>query len=87
MKDKNGIYYYPYLDNKKVKMYIRQIEDTIEFRLWNDDDPMLWMEHGWVSYDAIQQASAIYDGKQFDPKKTYDIHIARSLLKKENMAS
>ena len=46
MKDNNGLYYYPFPQNKKVRMYVRSGDDEIEFRMWNQDDPGLWMEHG-----------------------------------------
>jgi hypothetical protein len=38
---------------------------------WNADDPKLWEEHGWVPYDAIKQAQAIYTGKGIDPQQAY----------------
>jgi hypothetical protein len=46
MKDKRGLYYYPFPQNKRVRMYVRKQADIIEFRLWNQDDPKLWKEHG-----------------------------------------
>ncbi len=80
MKDELGLYYYPFPDNKRVRMYVRQGSDTIWFRLWNQDDPKLWDEHGWVPYDAIEQAEAIYTGKGFDPRQAYDPDIARAVI-------
>ena len=58
MKDAKGLYYYPFPQNKRVRMYVREVEGTVGFRLWNQDDPELWVQHGWVSHEAIQQASA-----------------------------
>ena len=67
-------------------MYVREIDGEIGFRMWNSDDPQLWEEHGWVSYDAIKQAQEIYAVKDFDPKQAYDIQIAQALLKEDRRA-
>ena len=64
-------------------MYVKKQERDINFRMWNEDDPVMWMEHGWVPFDAIRKATAMYDGKGFDPKAAYDIEIAKTLLKEE----
>lgn len=81
MKDNRGIYYYPFPQNKRVRMYVKRGKgDEICFRLWNADDPKLWMEHGWVPYDAIQQASAIYRQGGFDPQQAYDMDVARAII-------
>jgi hypothetical protein len=79
MEDDKGLYYYPFPANKHVRMYVRETGNGIEFRMWNGDDPELWEAHGWVPYDAIAQASAMYKGR-FDPRKAYDIDLARSLI-------
>ena len=81
MKDDNGFYYYPFPDNKQVRMYVKEEKNTIYFRLWNSEDEKLWKDHGWVPYEAIQQASDIYSGNSFNPGEAYDISIARALLK------
>ena len=84
MKDKRGLYYYPFPRNKRVRMYVRQNGDETQFRLWNQDDSELWKQHGWVPYDAIRQASGMYGtDKQnaFDPNGAYDINIAKELVK------
>ena len=84
MKDDRGVYYYPYPQNQRVRMYVREKAGTIEFRLWNTDDSQLWEQHGWVPHDAIKQASAMYDGKSgFDPGQAYDLKIAAALVKEE----
>ncbi|HSM74301.1 MAG TPA: hypothetical protein VK852_06690 [Desulfobacterales bacterium] len=80
MKDERGHYYYPFPQNKRVRMYVRQGETGVDFRLWNQDDPQLWIEHGWVPHAAITAASAIYQKKGFDPHLAYDIKLARALL-------
>jgi hypothetical protein len=46
MKDKVGIYYYPFPDNKRVRMYVREKSGEIEFRMKNEDDPSVWNDHG-----------------------------------------
>ena len=80
MKDKRGLYYYPFPQNKKVRMYVRKAGEEICFRLWNSDDLKLWEEHGWVPHGAIKQAAGIYEGGRFDPDKAYDIEIAQNLI-------
>ena len=85
MKDQHGIYYYPIPENKRVKMYIRENDGVIEFRLHNENDPQLWEQHGWISYQAVQQAAKMYEGKGLkDPDKLYDFKVAQRLLEDEN---
>jgi len=76
-----GLYYYLFPQNKRIRMYIRQFGDSIQFRMWNADDPILWEAHGWVPFEAIEQARALYTGKGFDPNAAYDIRIARALIR------
>ena len=80
MKDDRGLYYYPNPLNKKFRMYIREIDGDVCFRLWNADDENLWEEHGWVPYDAVKQAATMFSGKDFNPNQAYDLGIARELL-------
>ena len=81
MKDDRGLYYYPFPQNKRVRMYVREAEGMIWFRLWNADDPELWEEHGWVPHGAIKQAAAMHNRSSFDPNQAYDIGVAEMLLK------
>jgi hypothetical protein len=81
MKDNNGLYYYPNPANKRIKMYVQQENDDICFRIMDADAPEVWEKHGWVPYDAIRQASRIYENKKFNPLTAYDIQIARELLR------
>jgi len=81
MKDELGLYYYPNPLQKQFRMYVRETGGEIQFRMWNADDPELWKQHGWVSYEAILEAANVYDGKTLDPKQAYDIEIARALVK------
>ncbi|MFP3870084.1 MAG: hypothetical protein ACLFVT_04275 [Syntrophobacteria bacterium] len=80
MKDERGLYYYPFPQNKRVRMYVCEAEGTVWFRLWNADDPELWEEHGWLPYDAIHEAAKMYTGKDFDPKQAYDVNVAKVVL-------
>jgi len=82
MKDDQGKYYYPFPQNKNVRMYVQEQGEEVFFRLWNSDDAKLWDEHGWIPYMAIKQAEAIYDReKDFKPNQAYDLEIARAVLK------
>ena len=80
MKDDLGLYYFPFPQNKNVRMYVREKDGAVWFRLWNADDSKLWEEHGWVPYGAIKQAEAMYDGDGFDPGKAYDLQAAKALI-------
>jgi len=80
MQDKNGLFYYPFPANRRVRAYVREMEGEIHFRLCNDDDPELWDAHGWIPHSAIAQAAAIYRGGRFDPRQAYDLTLARLLL-------
>jgi len=84
VKDQNGgIYYFPFPDNKRLRMYVRKWKGGIEFRMWSPDDDQLWEEHGWVPHEAVLEAAKMYSGKAFDPEKVYDIRIARAVLRDE----
>jgi len=80
MKDERGVYYYPNLQNKKIRTYVRREKGEIFFRLLNSDDPGLWEEHGWLPYEAIKQATALNKNQNFDSKQVYDINMAKVLL-------
>ncbi len=84
MKDSRGLYYYPVLQNKNLRMYVRLSEDDIEFRLWDSEDPSLWDEHGWLPWTAINQAAEVYETenrKGKPPLQLYDIELAIRLLR------
>ena len=45
---------------------------------------MVWNDHGWVPYEAIQQAQVLYAKRgHFDPNRAYDIQIAKVLIRDE----
>ena len=82
MKDDRGKYYYPFPQNKKVRMYVQEEGGSVYFRLWNPDDVKLWDDHGWIPYEAIQQAQAMYEQKNdFNPNQAYDLETAKAVLK------
>lgn len=83
MKDDRGMFYYPFPQNKLVRMYVDQLDGEIRFRMWNQEDPDMWQQHGWVPYGAILQAASMYKGDDFDPGQAYDIELAGALLKEE----
>ncbi len=84
MKDQRGVYYYPYPANTRVKMYVRNNNGVVEFRLHNEDDPKLYDEHGWITYEMAKQAAAIYEGKGLEnPLKLYDFEAAEYALKNQ----
>ena len=80
MKDDKGLYYHPFPQNKRVRMYVQETGNDILFRMWNQDDPQLWEEHGWVPYSAITQAAELYDNNNFNPNQAYDVNVAREVL-------
>ncbi len=80
MKDSRGLFYYPFPTNHRLRCYVHDTGGEIHFRLYNDDDPELWKAHGWVPHSAIVQAAAIYQGRPFDPRRAYDLPLARQLL-------
>ena len=84
MKDQRGLYYFPFPQNKKVRMYVRAVSGEPEFRMWNQDDPQMWEEHEWVPYSAITQAAAMYKGAAFDPNRAYDLNAAMALIREQS---
>lgn len=87
MKDNRGLYYYPYPQNKQTRMYVRKSQGNIWFRLFNENIPELWDEHGWVPHNAIVKATAMYHQEKsgFNPSKAYDLEIAKALIKHEEL--
>lgn len=86
MKDDNGLYYYPSLQSRETRMYVRQSVDGVEFRLWSSSNPEIWERHGWVPYEAVVQASAMYKEERDsnrNPLGLYDLDVAKKLIKEE----
>lgn len=85
MKDKNGLFYYPFPANKRIRMYVKPCGPDILFRMWNADDDGMWEKHGWVPFGAIQEAMGLYrkNAGGFDPRQAYNIELARALIQDE----
>ncbi len=85
MKDERGIYYHPSLQDQGTRMYVRENEGRIEFRLWNPYHPEAWDKHGWLPYDVIEEAAAKYKerGTDRNPLALYDLAVAKRLLADE----
>lgn len=84
MQDEKGIFYFPILEKKSLRMYVRLTANDVEFRPFDLDDPSLWDEHGWVPYTAILEAKRFYREKNTKgvfPAHLYDIEIAIRLLR------
>jgi hypothetical protein len=86
MKDEKGLFYWPFPQNKKVRMYVREQDGNLWFRLWNADDPQLWDDHGWVPYGAVKKAGEMYRGQGFDPQQAYDLSLATALIEENRGA-
>ena len=84
MKDKLGLYYYPFPDNRRVRMYVSEIQDKICFKFWNADAPEIWDKQSWVPYDDILKATAAYKNRKRNPIEAYDIEVARQLISEDN---
>jgi len=84
MKDSKGVYYYPFPANKKMKMYVRDNDGIVEFRIDHVDEPGLWEEHGWITYEAAKKAAQLFKGRGVhDPMAMYDFEVALSVLQEE----
>lgn len=84
MRDARGLYYYPKPQNKKERMYVQERAGQVEFRLWNQEQPRIWDQHGWLTLDVIQQAAAKYTGKD-SPLALYDLDTAMALIREERL--
>ncbi len=82
MKDELGHYYTPSLQHPEVRMYVRDNEGEIEFRMYNRSEPIIWEKHQWVPYQAIKQAADMYKERETgrNPLALYDVDIAKKLL-------
>ncbi len=83
MKDKLGLYYYPFPANRRVRMYVHEIQDKICFKFWNADAPEIWDKQRWVAYDEIVKTTAAYKNKERNPIEAYDIEVAKNLIKED----
>lgn len=85
MQDDLGLYYYPNPADTRGRVYVRDGENDIEFRLWHADYPTVWEKHAWIPQAALEAAAAMYreSGKQADPMALYDVAVARALIKED----
>lgn len=86
MRDDLGSYYYPNPADTRSRVYVRQGEGGIEFRLWHAEYPLVWEKHGWLPQAALEAAAAMYreNGNSADPMVLYDVAVATALIKEEN---
>lgn len=82
MKDERGKYYTPSLQHPEVRMYVRDNNGSVEFRMYNPNEPIIWEKHQWVPYTAIKQAADMYKERETgrNPLALYDLEIAKKLL-------
>jgi len=83
MESPQGVFYYPIPGNKRIRMYVRRCNGTIEFRLHNPDYPEIWERHGWLDMDLIQRGASLFRqerGRHVDPLQLYDIRVAQAVL-------
>ncbi len=84
MRDDKGLYYYPNVSSKQERMYVRENDGVIEFRLWSQRSPEVWERHGWLDLDIIQRAAAMQKERGGTvPLEIYDIESAKFLIKNE----
>lgn len=85
-KDDRGLYYYPSLQDRSARMYVRENDGRIEFRLFNAQHPEVWEKHGWLSMEVIEQAAGLYReerDKSRNPLGLYNEDIALRLIEDE----
>ena len=85
MYDDRGSYYYPNPADPRGRVYVRESEQGVEFRLWHAEHPMVWEKHGWISQATLEQAAAAFRGmgNDSDPMILYDVAVALALIKEE----
>lgn len=87
MKDERGLYYYPSMQTRDVRMYVRPDEDgNIEFRMWNKTMPEVWERHEWIPLDVARTAARMYamQNKDRNPMSLYDEAVARRLIDEDS---
>ena len=83
MKDDKGLYYYPDPSDTRTRVYVREGEGGVEFRLWRADRPEIWEKHDWLAFSVLAAAAAMYKerGTGSDPLALYDVNVAKALIK------
>lgn len=87
MRDELGLYYYPSLQTKDTRMYVRENNGVIEFRLWSRENSEIWERHEWLPYDVIEKASELYkeQGSDRNPLALYDLNVAKKLIQDDRI--
>ncbi|CAK7065229.1 MAG: hypothetical protein DELT_01620 [Desulfovibrio sp.] len=81
MQDDHGLYYYPNPADTRSRVYVRQGEDGLEFRLWHADHDMVWEKHGWVPQAALEEAAELYRAQgKANPMSLYDTVVGQALI-------
>ena len=82
MQDDRGLYYYPNPADTRGRVYVREGDNGIEFRLWHAEHPMVWEKHAWIPQAMLEKAAAMYRdmGNDANPMALYDIPVAKALL-------
>lgn len=85
MRDDQGLYYYPNPQDTRSRVYVRQSDGGIEFRLWHAEHPHVWEKHGWVPQATLEAAAAMYKERNTaaDPMALYDVNVAHALVQEE----
>lgn len=83
MRDERGLYYHAQAGNPRVRVYVREGANGVEFRLWEREHPEIWEKHEWLPYEVIERAASLYKAERnpdANPLKLYDIAIAKALV-------
>jgi len=81
VKDELGLYYYPSMQTRDVRMYVRQNQEgAVEFRMWNAQMSEVWAKHEWIPYEVVQTAARMYKNEHRNPLALYDLDVARRLI-------
>lgn len=84
MKDERGLYYNPSMQDRDVRMYVRETRDGIvEFRLYNHKHPEVWDRHEWIPIEVVKTACRMYKNDKRNPLALYDEDVARRLIEDE----
>jgi len=84
VKDERGLYYYPSMQTRDVRMYVRQGETgEVEFRMWHVQHQEVWDKHERITHDVVKTASRMYKNESRNPLALYDEDVAQRLLEDE----
>lgn len=84
MKDERGLYYYPSMQTRDVRMYVRENEaGVVEFRMWNKDYAEVWDKHEWIPLEVVKTAARMYKNESRNPMALYDEEVAKRLIEDE----